>query len=473
MIRLICFCSLFFFSAVRAQSDLNALFNKLCKALQVPTDKQPKLVIRKAGGSGASYSRQNHTIYLEQKLVDAFSSLGGQKDAGLAFVLGHELCHALEKDKHDTHFLAYDKAIGTNYRIEQNADIQGAFVAYLTGYNCLPVMSEAMEIIYQVYQLNDQLSGYPSKGERIESVELVREQVASLITLFKSANLLVLIGHHNIAAELYKRIHNYFPSPEVQNNMGANLILEGLNLGKFKTLKYALPIEIAWELRLRKPDMPSGQKDFEPEIIRKREILFRRAEILYKDLLIQHPQYFPAWTNLVCLKLAQEDIKGASLMLLEISNRFKGKEYSDMLQLLRGTLYLLENKSNNARSTFKSILNPGLKQLANQNLSQVNRNPVEIPFCSIQIPLSDKLGAALLQEKTIRFDSLVVTWSRELITIQAPGFKKTFRSVEILPKQIAACHPNRGFYSGGMIWNDSLMSIPDPVNRKEAFYTVN
>lgn len=457
----------------QGQSEITDIFQGICQALQVPASKQPKLIIRNSGLAGASYSPKEHTIYIEKKLIDGLNQLDGQRREALAFILGHELCHALEKDKHDTHFLAYDKAKGTTYQIEQNADIQGAFVAYLAGYNCLPVMAEAMEVIYQTYQLKDDLTGYPPKADRIESVELVREQVASLIALFKAANLLVLSGQHATAAFLFEQIYRYFPSPEVSLNIGTNLMLQAMDLGKYKILNYALPIELSWELRLKKPEPPAGQKEFEPEVMRRRDLLFRRADILFKDLLRLHPDYFPAWNNLVCLKILQQDLKGAAMILAETSRKFQNKDKADYLRFLKGTLYLLENKKAQAQNEFRHIQSAWLKTLSDQNLNQGLVLGTGTPACRIAWSDQAPTQNPLLQEKTIRLDTLSVTWSRDKITLKSPQGKKEFSWVEMRPDQVKACKPQQAFHLGGMKWNDSLVSIPDPATRKQVFYTVN
>ena len=456
----------------QGQSEITTIFQNICQALHVPASKQPKLIIRNSGLAGASYSPKEHTIYIEKKLIEAMDQLGSQREEALAFILGHELCHALEKDKHDTHFLAYDKAKGTTYQIEQNADIQGAFVAYLAGYNCLHVMAEAMDVIYQTYQLKDDLTGYPPKADRIESVELVREQVASLIALFKAANLLVLSGQHATAAFLFEQIYRYFPSPEVSLNIGTNLMLQAMDLGKYKYLRYALPIELSWELRLKKPELPAGQKEFEPEVMRKRDLLYKRADIIYKDLLRLHPDYFPAWNNLVCLKILQQDLKGAGLILAETSKKFHTKDKAEFIRFLKGTLFLLENKKIQAQNEFRSVQSAWLKSLANQNLNQGVVIPANTNACEIQIPNRKTAATPLLQEKTIRLDTLVISWSRDNISVSSPQVSKKFSVVDIRPEQLQSCKPLQAFNLGGMQWTSSLVSTPDPATRKQVYYAV-
>ncbi len=268
------------------------VFDRLCQSLHLKSSNKPRLEIKNNSTSGASYSKLTNSISIDRKLIEGFSVLKEFQPHALAFVLGHELSHALAKDKHDTHFIAYDKVKGSTYQNEQNADIQGGFIAYIAGYNCAPILAETIETIYQTYQLSNSLQGYPDKADRIESIILVAEQVESLTTLFKGANLLLLADQYPIARALFSQIATYYPSPECASNIAVTLMLDALNIGRYNYFNYSLPVEIAWDLRLKKPSLDLGQKDFEPEIIRQRELWLKKAELILNESLSLHPDYF-------------------------------------------------------------------------------------------------------------------------------------------------------------------------------------
>lgn len=450
---------------------IDTIFSNICKALYLPLEQRPRIEVRNTTSMGAAYSKINHTIYIEKKLIDALSVLKSQKNHALAFILGHELCHAIEKDKHDTHFIAYDKYPDATYRTEQNADIQGAFVAYLAGYNCLPVMEETINLLYSTYSLNPDLKGYPNKDERIESMTLIREQVESLIALFKTANLLLLADEYSLATVLFEKINTYYPSPEVLNNLGSAFLLEAMNLGKYNYFKYALPIEIDWNFRLKKPSLMPGQKEFEPEIIRKKEVLFKRADILYKNLLLLHPQYAPAWINLVCLKMLKGDLPGARLMLNEAIHKNTSVDHNEPFRMLNGTLYLLENKKSKAITEYNGIQSPWLKSQIKQNLNSGTSYQPFFENCPIiSTPEKRNQPSPLLPVKSIKLDTINLAWNNEKFAISSFRISKEFRVVDIDEKMIKACTPVKSFSQGAQKWNNSLISILNPIENKRVFY---
>lgn len=449
---------------------IDTVFSNICQALYLPIDQRPRIEVRNTISMGAAYSKANHTIYIEQKLIDALSVLKSQKSHALAFIVGHELCHAIEKDKHDTHFIAYDKYQNASYRNEQNADIQGAFVAHIAGYNCLPVLEETINLLYQTYNLHPDLKGYPNKDERIESITLVREQVESLIAMFKAANLLMLADEYSLATGLFEKVFTYFPSPEVSNNMGTAFMLEAMNLGKYNYFKYVLPVEIDWNFRLKKPSLLPGQKEFEPEIIRKREFLFKKADIAYKNLLLKHPDYIPAWINLACLKILKADLIGAQGIINEANKKTTSLEYRESLKMLRGTVFLLENKKSKAFSEFNGIRSPWLKILIKQNLNPESNTKPDFENCSVTIMVNRNLPSPLLQEKKIQLDSISLTWNKEKFSITSAGHRKEFTVVELNEKTINSCRPIKSFGQGTQKWNNSLVSILNPIDKKRVYY---
>lgn len=453
-----------------SNSTIDSIFLKICQALQLPGELRPRIELRNTINLGAAYSKVNHTIYVEKKLIDALSILKSQKNNALAFIIGHELCHAVEKDKHDTHFIAYDKYQDASFRNEQNADIQGAFVAHIAGYNCLPVLEETINLLYQTYNLHPDLKGYPNKVDRIESITQVREQVESLIAIFKAANLLMLADEYSLATGLFEKVFTYFPSPEVSNNMATTLMLEAMNLGKYNYFKYALPVEIDWNFRLKKPSLLPGQKEFEPEIIRKREFLFKKADIVYKNLLLRYPDYIPAWINLACLKMLKADLTGARGIINEAIKKKTSPEYKESLKMLRGTVYLMENNKSKASSEFKGIQDPWLKILIQQNLNPEASDKPAQENCNLTIPTNKKVLSPLLQEKTIQLDTISLTWNTEKYLIRSAVHRKEFTVVELNEQTIASCTAIKSFGQSTQKWNNSLISILNPIDKKRVYY---
>lgn len=465
------FCFFLFSTCFYAQNDtIFKIFDKMCLSLQVEKSKRPKLEIRNTASSGASYSKLSHTIYIDQKLIDAFDQFRQQKSLALAFVIGHELSHALEKDRHDTHFLAYDRAQGATYQNEQNADIQGAFIAYISGYNVLPNISETIEALYTQYHLLPHLKGYPDKADRIESIGLVREQVESLITLFKSSNLLLIDEEYSLAASIFKHIDQYYPSPEISSNIAVAQILEAINLGKYNYFRYTLPIEVSWELRLKKPGVDLGQKDFEPEISRHRELLLKKSDILLKEAIALYPSSFSLWNNLICLKLILNDLSSALSIYKSASSKFRGRYEKEQLQVLSGILYLIQGKEAEAMKNFKEVQSPWLNTIIRENMNHAQERPALQPCTpeTVSIPAGKN---SLLQEKKISLDTITISWTKERIKIHTPSKFINFQIIQL--KSPVNCMPGKSLDQNGIKWSSSLLSIFSPTDRKSTFYTVN
>ena len=456
------------FGQTSKQALVTEIFNRMCAELEVPEGRRPRLVIKNETGTGASYSKLSHTISIDKKLLESFTAFKELESNAIAFVVGHELCHALEKDRHDTHFLAYDQSQGATYLNEQNADIQGAFLAYISGYNCLPLIAETIEVLYSQYHLSPQLKGYPDKSERIESVLLVREQVESLIALFKAANLLLLAEHYSSAGSIFEKISQYYPSPEVNSNIAVSYILEAINLGAYNYFKYSLPIEVSWNLRLEKPGLDPGQKDYEPEVIRKRELLFKKADIQLKKSLEYNPNSFTLWNNLICLKILADELEFAKQMIKEIEVKFASKREREQLQMLSGTILLIENKRNEAVRKFKGIESAWLKELINRNLGII---PNPSPACSPEI-VEKPVGFndPLLQQKKIRLDTIDLYWNREAYKIVTPSSSTEFAMVSVVNR--LQCAPLKALDNRGMRWSGGILSIKNPATRDQVFYTV-
>jgi len=296
--------------------------------------------------------------------------------------------------------------------------------------------------------------------------------VEALIAMFKTANLLLLAEDYSLANGLFEKVLTYFPSPEVSNNIGTALMLEAMNLGRYNSFKYVLPIEIDWNFRLRKPSLIPGQKEFEPEIIRKREFLFKKADIVYKNMLIQHPEYISGWINLACLKILKSDLMGAQLILKEAIKKKGSNEYLETIKMLRGTILLIENKKSKALNEFTGIQSPWLKNLIKQNQQPGTIDKSGYTNCTLNIPLKKILPSALMQEKTIKLDTIYVTWNKERYSIRTLGSKREFVAVELDEKLINACTPVKSFSQGAQKWSGTLISIINPVDKKRSYYTI-
>ncbi|MBK8280167.1 MAG: hypothetical protein IPK94_08675 [Saprospiraceae bacterium] len=60
-------------------------------------------------------------------------------------------------------------------------------------------------------------------------------------------------------------------------------------------------------------------------MIRKRELLFKKADIQLKKSLEYNPNSFTLWNNLICLKILADELEFAKQMIKEIEVKFASK----------------------------------------------------------------------------------------------------------------------------------------------------
>ena len=170
------------------------------------------------------------------------------------------------------------------------------------------------------------------------------------------------------------------------------------------------------------------------------------------------------------MKLILNESETANQFLQIANSKFKLKEQLEQLQVLRGINALLQGKSNEAMKYFKGIQSPWLNKIIEQNSSPsklIHKENSCMP--DIILPQSKDKGT-LLQEKKINMDTISMNWNREQITITTPSKNKVFNVVQIISP--INCIPIKVFDQRGVRWNNSLISIKNPLDDKLVFYSV-
>lgn len=221
-----------------------------------------------------AYTSKNGGIHVSTKLIDLCRSFGKDSLSALSVVLAHELGHYF-KD----HFFcrdfgyaygetewgqdvaeSFDEIFETGY-FETQADEFGLFFSFVSGYEPFEVAAEVLEMVYEEFDLPEELKGYPSKTARMEQVELARENVEKLIPLFEVGNFMSLLGSLEIAASngsilknaslCYEHIIDQkITTSELYNNLGVNYINMALAEIEVEEFGFALPTELDFNSRL-------------------------------------------------------------------------------------------------------------------------------------------------------------------------------------------------------------------------------
>ncbi len=253
---------------------------------------KPDLGFTSAKKDVAYFLFSKNTLIIEEAALDVCRKMGKDSVNALAFIIGHELAHLYQEEMRTgdfaSSFLRYDKGLHARIRYEKQADIQGAFNAYIAGYQIKNVIPPLIEELYRSYNLlTVLLDEYPTLIERKKTAVEVSAVIEDLILLFETAPYFSIIGAYYYAFLSYEYIGQYYRGGEVLNNLGLNYLLEGINLTDIRLDKFAFPIEFNWETRLKKPKVLYGAKDFDLASFTRRIQLLEKAKKSFEEAISQ------------------------------------------------------------------------------------------------------------------------------------------------------------------------------------------
>ncbi len=372
------------------QNSADRILNELYETIGNYQIVKPQLEIVATEEKIASYSYRRNLILIEQKAIEVCKSFGSDSLNALAFIIGHELAHAYKGNGENRHtsFLAYDRHFPISIRDEKLADIQGAFNAYLAGYDPSEILPKLIDNLYERYNLKDkQLYGYPALEKRKQTSNEVKNVVDTLIQVFESANYLTALGYYQIASEYYKYILQYYMGKELLNNLGVLYIHRAMQIAGKNVDPYLLPIELDFQSRLNR----TRAEELTYKEKRKRKQFLEKAMAYFDKVLHYETTYFPAYLNKLCILLLDEHYEKAidfyaSENFQKASNSNEEKAKSKMAIAI--VFAFLENdKSAQILKELSRNSDQQISQLASDNLSILNKNPI-----SSQTPVHCKLN---------------------------------------------------------------------------------
>ena len=260
------------------------------------------------------FSPQYSAVIIEERACDLLASLGPDSLEAMAWLLGHELAHYY-KDHHwsgDFGNSLVDLQVGKDLKglstqrkkrveIETEADFFGGLSGYVAGYNTFGIMPRALELLYNAYELDANLPGYPSLPERQEIARRAVGQLRLMVPIFEAGYRLLLLGQCEEAARCFEFIARTFPSREMLNNVGVAQALEALALFELEERPFAYPFELDTETRLRQTlKAKAGEIPYEENRIERRERLLTRAQEAFDRARQKDPDYAPAYINRAC-----------------------------------------------------------------------------------------------------------------------------------------------------------------------------
>ena len=268
------------------------IFNDLKAAKGIFPHEEPKLVFEPVFSSDVDFvfayiDYAKSEIHLEEFVYDVcVHELGKDSLNGIAFMLGHELSHFLNrhdnvahhtpkeneelmgdqvlidilKTKIDTMNDAMLLNISKSIRLyndregEATADLEGGFITYLAGYGSdrirptLP--SLFLSKVYAAFGVQTDMKGYPTLQERQAIASSSKVVLDSLIHLYEMANALASIEHYEEAMTYYEILTRTFESREIYNNMGVNAFLDATKCFQPDYLPRNMPITLDVDSRM-------------------------------------------------------------------------------------------------------------------------------------------------------------------------------------------------------------------------------
>lgn len=360
------------------------VFNRLYEVHGHFNPNKPKLEIIPGKKNVARYLKYNNTIQLEEAAYLLCRHFGKDSLDALAFILGHELIHAVQVNNvlPKTSFISYDLTLNSSIEIEQDADIQGIFTSYLAGFKTIQIIPQIIDKMYEVYELKDKIiKGYPTQQERKASYKQVTHQANELIELFQLANEMSSIQEYRMAIQCLEYISRFYQGKEIYNNLGINYTLLALNNTRINLESYIYPIELDWNIRIKKPK--TGRGDDPTETLERIEQIkyYNKAKEYFTIALELNPKYLLAEINIFSLLIMKGEYEIAKdfyhKRLRSYSKKTSHKE--DFLKIKSANAILLAktNKSDQAIKIWTDLSsnkNKIVASQAEQNLSsQVNK----------------------------------------------------------------------------------------------------
>ena len=346
--------------------------------------KKPTVEMRMTTQQVAAYFPDKNLVIIEDKAYQICQSMGKDSLDALAFLLGHELTHAYQHAKAKTgfvsNFLSYDKAKNADTQKEKEADLQGAFNAYLAGYDIQNNIPAILEKIYIAYQLKGKtLSGYPTFEERLKVANEMQKKVNDLIQIYETANLMTAMGQYAFAQLCYENILEVYQNREIYNNIGVISALAATELSAKMNDTWAYPYEIDWQTRLSHKKS-RGEETFTEDMQKERLILLKKAQNYFDKASNWDKNYAVSTINALCVTAQLGNIP-------EAEKRFKSLKLKDALQKsyakLAFAVALCQDplRQQEASALLQELKNNTLKsisEMAEQNLTILEKKDLNI-----------------------------------------------------------------------------------------------
>lgn len=409
---------------VNSEQDLNhtkeydrvlKIYNDLVNARGDFRSPVPPLYLRDEEGYVAYIDYNSGEITLEKKAYDVCAKHG---DSAIAFLLAHELTHYYEKHAWRNSFVRQnsDLDIGKNLKTiqdgiinETEADYLGGFLAYTAGYGIFKNAGKVISDLYAAYGLQEELPGYPSKGDRIELCDRSAIKLQLLVDAFEMGNMLYASGKLNEAYAYYTYIMNYYPSRELYNNLGTIAVLSAMQLMEKDELKYKYVTILDLDFE--------GSKDASKPVKEQISDFLDQAIVHFNSAINLDPNYAPAYLNKANAFALKRDWVKADFYLnneaKNVANR-NPEKYAKMITdigVLNGIILAEQGRTPEAQSLFQQAADQG-SELGTTNLAILkgelhleNKKSEGVPLSDT--PIEDQSVATFLDDPAVDKEQVI------------------------------------------------------------------
>jgi len=396
------------------------VFDDLVEAKGVKNMPIPRFRLVNSQRNVAWSDSEKAEIGLEEKAYDICTSFGADSLNALAGILAHELTHYYEKHGWTELFAADFSDIESSAAIarldqhlpqETQADYLGGFLAYSAGYKTLEMMPRFLAKVYEVYGFEAVMPGYPTLADRQQMATASLKRCQELIHVFETANYLIALEQYGPAKVYYQYILKDFQSREMYNNLGVATTLEAMMLFSKKELRFAYPLELDAESRL-KSGYRGGQQGF-GEDQAKRATLLKMAIGHFKTTIVLDEDYAVGYLNLANVyALLNEaiDAEYNARKAMKIAEKEGLEKTVADAHVLLGILAAQESETDRAVAFFNQAITQGSSLgEVNKDILQEQSNPSQTTSSSLSMARPDRIGELSL-------DQLVIDLQRERLT---------------------------------------------------------
>jgi len=392
-------------TAAPATAMMNEVYEQLKTAIGDNQRTWPKLEIRPGASSVLAYNKRKNIIFVDEKALAVCQSFGAKQKDAFAFLLAHEMTHFYQEHHWQeagfaTSFLSNKHSFEAHVADEKEADLFGAFITHLAGYQSIKLVPSIFDKVYTAYNLTEQLQDYPSLPQRKATALEVCKKVKELILVFETANYLTALGEYTSAATAYEYVLQFVKYKELYNNIGANLVAAAALQPEYGELAFRYPIELDLEIPLR--DGADATK----------EDLLKKA-IEYLTIATQMDnQHYSTFINLACAYVLNNQVEQAEPLLKKLYTLVKKDYQAAEISILYGIISSKQKDNTHAEKLFVEATtlteNKSIQELANYNRRILAGEELSAPTSTIGNNTQTIDGIDLTYQNDFAFNEITI-----------------------------------------------------------------